>query len=563
VATVIPLVPALFVSIAVGTAAAILAWRERPEPGATPLVGLLVGQSWWSTCIIFKLRAPALESKLLWADLAWAGVVVIPVAWLLFALEYTGRDQYVRMRYAALLSVVPVVTVALALTSESHQLLYVRTHTVGSNGVVHFQQGGVWYWVTAGYTYLLGVLGMIQLLGLLTSDAVTFRGQSAALIVGLLAPWVTNVLYLTGVLPTSGIDPTPVAFSVSGVAYLGALTRFRLFGASPAPNQRARQSVFDRMQEGAIVVDTNDTVVEANDSCLAILGLDANEILGAPAGDVIPEYDRLPEEGALPGHLTVGDERGGRPYDVMVTRITNFRGGTIGRVVTLHDVSKHLRQQQRLEVLNRILRHNIRTETNIIYGYVDRFADDDDASIVKERALRIEEIGQKGREAIELFDEAREGQDPKSLVAMLDQCIASVRSEYPELTVEFDPPDEDVAVADMLAPVFSNVVENAAEHNDGDDPHVQVTVRRDGDTVRVDVADNGPGIDEYELAVLEEGTETALKHGSGLGLWIVKWGTDIAGGEVRFEEHDPTGSVVAIEVPVLGRPQRSLDASPS
>ncbi|WP_225316446.1 histidine kinase N-terminal 7TM domain-containing protein [Haloferax marinisediminis] len=549
----VSLVPLLFISIAIGSAATILAWRARPEPGAKPLVALLVAQSWWSTCIIFKLRAATLDMKLLWANLAWIGVVTIPVAWFFFALEYTGRDEYLRPRYVGALSVIPVLTVVLSLTGQYHDLLYIQPTGTSTNGVMLVEQGGPWFWIIAAYTYILGIFGMIPILGLLTSDAVAFRGQSAALVIGLLAPWVTNILFLAGSLPTAGVDPTPIAFSVSGIVYLAALTRFRLLGTSPAPNKRARQFLFDRMQGGAIVVDANDYVVDLNDSCVEILGVDPREVLGSSAREIIPEYDRLPDDGALPGHLTIGDELSGHPYDVVSTQITNVNGTAIGRVITFHDIGEHLRQQQRLEVLNRVLRHNIRTETNVIYGYISRFEDNENARTVKERALRIEEIGKKGREAIELFDKTRDGTEPVSLDALLTQCLTSVCGTEPAVTVQTKFAHEDVEVAGLLRPVFSNIIENAVEHNTNDDPHVWITTHVEGTNVHVEVADNGPGIAAYELAVLEDGTETPLKHGSGLGLWIVKWGTDIASGDVRFTENDPDGSVVTVEVPVLSQ----------
>ncbi|WP_244531455.1 histidine kinase N-terminal 7TM domain-containing protein [Halogranum amylolyticum] len=489
---------------------------------------------------------------LLWTDLAWVGVLAIPVAWLLFSLEYTGRDQYVQLRCVGLLAVVPVVTVVLALTRQYHDLLYVTSVSIGTTGVPVVVEGGVWYWVAAGYTYLLGVGGMIPLLGLLTSDTAPFRGQSVALLVGLVVPWATNLLYLAGVLSIAGVDPTPIAFGVSGVAYLGALTQFRLLGTVPTPNARARRLLFDRMQEGAVVVDSNDNVVDVNDSSLDILGVDSCTVLGAPADEVIPEYDRLPDDGKLSGHLTVDTQFGTRPYDVVVTRINNVRGTPIGRVIRFHDIGEHLRQQQRLEALHRILRHNIRTETNVIHGYVDQFADDADAQIVKRRALRIDEIGRKGREAIELFDTTHGGDRPRSLSSLLDDCLTAARDEHPAATFAYDLLNEDVAVAGVLESVFSNLLENAVVHNPSDDPHVRVSVRRvsDAGRVRVDVADDGPGIDDYELCVLKDGTETPLKHGSGLGLWIVKWGVDAAGGTVGFAANDPTGLVVTVDVPI-------------
>lgn len=544
----------LFLSVAVGTAATILAWRVRSEPGAKPLVALLLGQSWWSTCLIFRLQATAVDAKLFWTDLAWLGVVVIPVAWLLFSLEYTGRDEYVRPRFVAVLAVVPAVTVVLALTTPYHDLLYARPQGVTPGGVFLIDQGGPWYWVIAAYTYLLGLSGMIPLIELLTSDAVTFRGQSSALILGLSVPWLTNVLFLADVFATSGIDPTPVAFSVSGVAYLGALTRFRLFGTSPAPNIRARQFLFDRMQDGALVVDMNGYVVDVNDSCVALLGTKASDVLGAAAADVIPEYDRFPDEGSLSGHLLVGDAAGSQPYDVTVTPITNVREEVIGRVVTFHDIGEHLRQQQRLTVLNRVLRHNIRTETNLIHGYVDQFADDGDAQIVKDRALRIEELGKKGRDAIELFDKSTAARTPQPLASLLDQAVSAVRTSSPAATISEPEVDDDVFVAGLLDVVFTNLVENAVEHNSADEPHVSISVETTPERVVVDVADDGPGIDDYELRVLRDGVETPLEHGSGLGLWLVQWGVEIADGWVEFAADESNGTVVTVGVPRLSAP---------
>ncbi|GGL33032.1 PAS domain-containing sensor histidine kinase [Halarchaeum grantii] len=543
----------LFVSIGVGFAAAILAWRERPEPGATPLVALLAAQSWWAVCIVFRLRAPTVPAKLLWADLAWLGVVSIPLAWLLFALEYTGRDTYVSRGTFAGLAIVPVATVVLAFTTPYHDLLTVHVDTVAGSGVLQVEHGGPWYAVVAGYTYLLGLAGAVAILDLVSSDSLPFRGQAAALLVGVSVPWATNALYLVEALPTAGIDPTPIAFSVSGVAYLGALTQFSLLHTNPAPRKRARQIIFDGMQEGAVVLDTNDYVVDANDYIADALGTPRCDLLGRPGRTVIPEYERLPAEGTLDGYLTIETDTGTRPFDVGVTPVENGRGDTIGRVVTLHDIGRYLRQQQRLEVLNRVLRHNIRTETNVIHGYAEEFGDERAADIIKERALRIDAIGQKGRDAVELFQDARNGERARRLDDLLDTCIAAIYEANPAISIEreYDAADVDAAVSDLLEPVLENLLENAVRHGTHDSPTVRVGVERDETRVHVTITDDGPGINDTELAVLEDGTESALRHGSGLGLWIVKWGTEMMGGDVSFAESDPHGTAVTVSVPIL------------
>jgi signal transduction histidine kinase len=274
----------------------------------------------------------------------------------------------------------------------------------------------------------------------------------------------------------------------------------------------------------------------------------------------------------MSGYLTLPDDDGD-PYDVTVTGITDSRGRTIGRVITFHDVSDYLRQQQRLEVLNRALRHNIRNETNLIYGYADLLGEQetDEAAIIKERALAIDDMGQKARTIIDVFEHARNPVDHVPLRVLLRESVSSVRDAFPAVTVDCGPIPADVYVSAGLDPVFANVVENAAEHNTDPDPCVWIDVRvddsggdgddvdGDGGSVRVVVSDNGPTIDEYERSVLERGTETPLEHGSGLGLWLITWGTQIAGGQVTFAENEPTGSVVTIEVPVLDPPARSWE----
>ncbi|MDX1747005.1 MAG: histidine kinase N-terminal 7TM domain-containing protein, partial [Halobacteriales archaeon] len=365
-------------TIAVGATAAFLAWRERHEPGAKPLLAMLLGQVWWSAFLVFQLNAATLEAKAQWVDLSWIGVVVIPVAWLLFALEYTGRDRFVRPRYVALLSVIPVITVVLTLTGDYHQLMYLDSRLVDHAGREYIvRSGGPWFWVVAVYTYVLGILGAIPLLGLITSDAVPFRGQSIAILIGLVTPWGINLAHIAGVSPIPGVDPTPIGFAISGVAYLGAVMRFRLFGTNPAPTFNARRLVFDQMQDAAVVVDSHDFVVHMNESAVEAFGQEPREVLGNEAWKTIPQYHTLPEAGSPSGYLTIQGEAGEREYDVTVTRITDAYGRLTGRLITFHDIGEFLRQQQRLEVLNRVLRHNIRTETNIIYGYADFVGEDD------------------------------------------------------------------------------------------------------------------------------------------------------------------------------------------
>jgi len=171
--------------------------------------------------------------------------------------------------------------------------------------------------------------------------------------------------------------------------------------------------------------------------------------------------------------------------------------------------------------------------------------------------MRIVEISEKSRDAIELFEDAMSDRDTVSLAALVDRSLDDAAEAFPDVVFDADRPDEDAVVPDALSVVVNNLIENAAVHNDGEQRRVRVGAAVDDGRARVWVADNGPGIDDYELNVLNAGTETALRHGSGLGLWLVKWGTELLGGSVSFEPNEPTGTVVTATIPLERADRRS------
>jgi len=106
--------------------------------------------------------------------------------------------------------------------------------------------------------------------------------------VGTAAPWVSSLLHVTGAIPVPGLDPTPLAFAVSGVAYLLALSRFRLLTLTPAPRRRARQLVFEQLHDPVFVVGTEGHVLDLNRSAADVFEVDRRTAVGEAASTVIP-----------------------------------------------------------------------------------------------------------------------------------------------------------------------------------------------------------------------------------------------------------------------------------
>jgi signal transduction histidine kinase len=97
---------------------------------------------------------------------------------------------------------------------------------------------------------------------------------------------------------------------------------------------------------------------------------------------------------------------------------------------------------------------------------------------------------------------------------------------------------------ELLDVLVENLVENGLEH--ADDATVDVTAATDGEDVVLTVSDDGPGVPEHELAVLERGRETDLDHGSGMGLWLVRWAATALGGTLSFDTSDGTTATVRL-----------------
>src|SRR5262245_8875400 len=96
------------------------AWRRRPAPGPTVLTIMMLAVTVWALGYAFELGSTDLSTALFWAKIEYLGIVAGPVAALLLALEYTGRERWLARRNLALLAVIPLITLLLVWTNELH-----------------------------------------------------------------------------------------------------------------------------------------------------------------------------------------------------------------------------------------------------------------------------------------------------------------------------------------------------------------------------------------------------------------------------------------------------------
>jgi PAS domain S-box-containing protein len=206
------------------------------------------------------------------------------------------------------------------------------------------------------------------------------------------------------------------------------------------------------------------------------------------------------------------------------------------------------------QVIARILRHNVRNKLTPILGYASTIAAEAEAPIseyaqsIVDHCEKLEQTATHAREMREVVQNRGEI-STVSLGTTVRTAATSVDKEFPDgQLVSHIAETPDVTAHPELGTAIRHLIQNGFEHNNSDTPSVEVVVEQRPDGPTVEVTDNGPGIDTYELEILDKHGESALEHGSGVGLWIVDRITKYSKALLEFETAD-TGTKAKITFP--------------
>lgn len=211
---------------------------------------------------------------------------------------------------------------------------------------------------------------------------------------------------------------------------------------------------------------------------------------------------------------------------------------------------------QQLQFIDRVLRHNIKNDMNVITGHAELITEhgDDDvgeyARTIIQKSEQLLETVNKGRKTIEQLGDPQVPQ-PINLDTIINHTISDLREQYPnaQITIE-GPTDYQVQATQSIEQALNECLTNAITHSDKDTPSIEVRIEKSEETVAVQIADDGPGIPEIERRTLmEQSNENPLYHGLGVGLWLVKRIVRHSGGSLEFDENEPRGSIITIRLP--------------
>lgn len=322
--------------------------RRFSSPAVLPFALLMFSAAFAAAAYSVELNTDSLEQTILLLKIEYVGDTLLPPFWFLFASAFVASSATDCPRLLspwgiAALAVVPVVTIILIWTNESHHLIYTSLKLREDSSLSILVAGrGPWYWVSTAYFYVLMAGGALLVILRAARAEGRFRGQNIVLVVAVVLPWIGHALLLAHLGPF-GIDLTPFLFAISGILLAMGIFKFGMFDLVPV----ARAMVLDAIRDGVIVVDRAGRIVDANRAArAAVPGLD-DEISSPHSGNLLAQLG-IPTRGEA--ELSIDSGAGGRWYRAIAIEIEG-EGRRHGTAVILADIDESKRLLVRLERL--------------------------------------------------------------------------------------------------------------------------------------------------------------------------------------------------------------------
>jgi len=346
-------------------------------------------------------------------------------------------------------------------------------------------------------------------------------------------------------------------------------------------NLRIKSQALEESTVGVTIADASQSdlpIVYANEGFTRVTGYPTERILGnncrflqgEETDDATIAEIREAIDSKTPIRTEILNYRAdGTPFwnKLTIAPVTGTNAEDVTHFVGIQeDITAKKRRNQLIEVLDRVLRHNLRNDMTTIHGFADEIAQRAEG----EPAEMARRIGEKATELTALSEKAQDFQttvhdsEPlasRNILTDVREVVNELGEEFPETEFSIEEtPCEEVMATKRLQLALRELGANAAQHGGSSDVTYTVEMTEDGE-VAVRVQDSGPGIPEMEQRVLEAGHETPMEHSSGLGLWLVNWIVTGLGGEVTTTVDDGTTVTVRLSPVTDGALPEHQDAA--
>ncbi len=557
----------------------------------------------WSIGLIAQitLSGPLNIEPIYFDYFVYIGACLVPVAVFFMGLIYANTKIEFKKRYL-LLFIIPIISLIVLWTNDYHHLFYehysvdFQTNVYGPYATIHNI-----------YSYILLAWGILYMLKFSIKNSGFFSKQSLLIVLGVSVPLVVNILGTFKIIPMS-IYVTPITFTVTIICCAIAILKFQFLGVTPI----ALQKIVDRISDGYVVLDENNTITDFNKTFLDIFKLKAEDIRSKNFikllqskevnRQAIVKIDKSIEK-ANETETTVSFEQHfseiKKYFKIEITPI-NSDNTSLGTLFLFKDITQHkedmetirnnqdiLMERERLAGLGQLIggiAHNLKTPImsiagatqgleNLIKEY-DESIDDplvnsqDHHDIAKDMEEWIPKIRAhleymsdiittvKGQAVASLSSDDSEEFTIAELVKRVNILMKhELKNAYIYLNILMKV-DENTVIdgnVNVLVQVVNNIISNAIQAYDGKhDQNIQFEISQKENNMIFSITDFAGGLSkEVQDRLFKEMVTTKGKNGTGLGLYMSYSNIKAHfGGDITYKTEEGKGTTFNIVIPI-------------
>lgn len=578
--------------------------RKRPvsqlqNAFATVLITVLV----ISTGVILQLVCTSFFNvePIYFENFIYIGTCMLPVALFFVAIIFRNTKIRFKRKYL-LLFVIPFLTLLVLYTNKYHHLFY-KTYSTNLSEMVY----GSYFYIYSIYTYGLLLVSIGIMINASLKNSGSFSKQTILIIIGTMFPILVN-LAGTFKIWNMNVCLTPISFSIAVIFYTFAILKFNFLKITPI----ALQKIVDRISDGYVVLDEENTITDFNKTFLDMFNLKPENIRSknfirflnnrkvskksiVRITKSIQKANETDETISFEQHFSEIKKY----FKIEITPIKSDNN-SLGILFLLKDITQHkedmetiknnqdiLMERERLAGLGQLIggiAHNLKTPImsiagavqgieNLIHEY-DESIDDplvnsqDHHDIAKDMEEWIPKIRAhleymsdiittvKGQAVASLSSDDTEEFTITELIKRVNILMKhELKNAYIYMNVVMKTDENQVIKGNVnsLVQVVNNMISNAIQAYDGKhDQNIELTVNKKENNIVISITDFAGGLpQEVRDRLFKEMVTTKGKNGTGLGLYMSYSNIKAHfGGDITYVTETGKGTTFNIIIPL-------------
>ncbi len=245
-------------------------WKRRYMKSVYYFALLLAAVFIWSFFVTFEVASQVLPFTIIFSKFTYLGIVFLGPFFLLFALDYIGKDvQFSKHLWVKLLFLIPLISLIAVFTNELHYQYWQEHIIVATQPLLRTNNIYGWmFYLHTFYSYgCLAIGGIIFIKKLLVVNGAE-KKRLLFIVLALLIPLAANFVTLLKIDFIIGIDLTPLAFVLTSLLLASSIFRYSLFESLPS----IRAQIISYLDDGVIIINKNLKIIEVNKEAKNLFG---------------------------------------------------------------------------------------------------------------------------------------------------------------------------------------------------------------------------------------------------------------------------------------------------